>query len=157
MTIDPTWPRVRQTFAKAQQWAEFAEDAEVEPGMYSAKHHAAKAEASASAASSSAGSALASAASAQDSVDSIITDMILSERYRFIQPVWNAQGVLVSASVKWVDGSEGDFTSTQVNAEFLAVDAYTVTHDDSGLTLTQPAITRDALGQPTSIPTATIE
>jgi hypothetical protein len=52
---------------KAEQWAENSEDSPVEPGQFSAKHHATKAAASAESASGSASSASTSAASASDS------------------------------------------------------------------------------------------
>lgn len=55
---------------KAEQWAENAEDLPVEPGQFSAKHHAIKAGASAASASGSASSAAASAVSASGSSDS---------------------------------------------------------------------------------------
>lgn len=53
--------------ALAEKWAEEAEDVEVEPGKYSALHHAAKSEASATSSAASAASATASASAASTS------------------------------------------------------------------------------------------
>ena len=52
--------------------------------------------------------------------------------------------VVTTATVKWPDGSAGVFTTVTKNTTWLAVDAYTITHADSGKTITQAAVTRDA-------------
>jgi len=58
---------------KAEQWAEEAEDVEVEVGMYSAKHHAIKAAADATAANIDAGTSSAAAVSAIASESNALT------------------------------------------------------------------------------------
>lgn len=69
---------------------------------------------------------------------------------------WDTDGVVSSATVKWPDGSAGTFTRTTKNAIFLTIDAYTVTHSDSGQTVTQTAVTRDSNGNVTTKPALTV-
>lgn len=70
----------------------------------------------------------------------------------------NADGVLTSADIAWlVDGSAGTFTADTVNAEFAAVDAYTITHIASGRQVRQPDVTRDADGNVTDQPALIVE
>jgi hypothetical protein len=64
--------------------------------------------------------------------------------------------VVSSATVKWPDGSTGTFTTTTINATWVAIDAYTVSHTDSGLTVTQSAVTRNGAGNITTKPALTI-
>lgn len=64
--------------------------------------------------------------------------------------------VIASATVVWPDGSAGALTMTDRNTTAAAYDGYTITHTDSGLTVTQPAVTRDGNGQPTTIPAITV-
>ena len=64
--------------------------------------------------------------------------------------------VISTATVAWPDGSAGTFTATDINATWEAIDAFTVTHDDSGLTVTQPTVTRNAAGNVTTKPALTI-
>lgn len=69
---------------------------------------------------------------------------------------YDSDNVISSAAVKWPDGSGGTFTRTAKNSTFLTVDAYTVTHTDSGKTVTQPAVTRNSIGQVTAQPEPTV-
>lgn len=57
-------------------------------------------------------------------------------------------GVLETASVIWPDGATGLFTTTEVNAEFLTVDAYTITRvvGPSTSHYLQPTMTRNEDG-----------
>jgi hypothetical protein len=64
--------------------------------------------------------------------------------------------VIASATAKWPDGSAGTLTVTSTNTTWQAVDAYTITHADSGLTVTQAAVTRDAYGNVTVKPALTV-
>jgi len=68
----------------------------------------------------------------------------------------DSDGVITTASVLWPDGSAGTFTRTTKSSTFLTVDAYTVTHTDSGKTATQADVTRDANGNVTAQPEITI-
>lgn len=69
---------------------------------------------------------------------------------------YDANGVMTTATVKWPDGSAGTFTTTTKNSTWLAVDAYTVSHADSGKTVTQAAVTRDGNGAITAKPALTV-
>ena len=79
-----------------------------------------------------------------------------SGAYSITSATRDSDGVITTATVSWPDGSAGTFTRTAKNATFLTIDAYTVTHTDSGKTVTQPAVTRDSNGNVTSQPALTI-
>lgn len=64
--------------------------------------------------------------------------------------------VVSTATVKWPDGSAGTFTATTINSTFIAIDAYTLSHVDSGKTVTQAAVTRNTAGQITTKPALTV-
>jgi len=68
----------------------------------------------------------------------------------------DSDGVPTSAVLKWPDSSAGAFTLVTKNTTWLAVDAYTVSHADSGKTVTQAAVTRDANGNITTKPALTV-
>ncbi|MBK8113299.1 MAG: hypothetical protein IPK44_01620 [Candidatus Accumulibacter sp.] len=59
---------------------------------------------------------------------------------------------LTSAQVVWPDGSAGVYTSLAIDALWGKVTSWKVTHAASGRTLTQPAMTLDANGNPTMVP-----
>lgn len=63
---------------------------------------------------------------------------------------------VTSATVKWPDGSLGTYTATDYNATHEIYDGFTITHTDSGLTVTQPAVTRGTDGQVTHKPNLTV-
>lgn len=67
-----------------------------------------------------------------------------AESYEPMSVTRDSDGVLSTAAVQWPDGSAGTLTVTTRNDDWLAVDAYTITHDDSAKTVAQPAVTRDA-------------
>jgi hypothetical protein len=64
--------------------------------------------------------------------------------------------VISTATVKWPDGSAGTFTTTTINTTWEAIDAFTITHTDSGKTVTQSAVTRNADGHITTKPALTV-
>ena len=74
----------------------------------------------------------------------------------FTVATYDSDGVLSSATVKWPDGSAGTFTRTSKNTTWLAVDAYTISHTDSGKTVTQTAVTRGTDGSITAKPALTV-
>lgn len=86
----------------------------------------------------------------------IADEVLMQEGYEITSITYDADGVPVSAVVVWFDGSAGVLTVTSIDSEFFMVNAYTVTHATSGKTLTQPAVTRNTDGQPTTIPQRTI-
>ena len=80
-----------------------------------------------------------------------------AEAYEPTSVTRNSNGVATSAVVKWPDGSEGAFTATTINDTWGTIDAYVITHADSGLSVTQAAVTRDpTTGAVTTKPALTV-
>jgi len=79
-----------------------------------------------------------------------------AESYEVTSINRDADGVVTTATVSWPDGSSGTFTTTTKNDDFLAVDAYTISHTESGKTVTQAAVTRDGDGNVLSKPSLTV-
>lgn len=88
--------------------------------------------------------------------DGILKAWVLAEALAATALTWGSDGALDSASVVWPDGSAGTLTVTSTNSDWLAVDAFTVTHTDSGKTVTQGAVTRDSNGNITVRPEPTV-
>lgn len=76
--------------------------------------------------------------------------------YTLTSATRDSDDVISSATVAWPDGSSGTFTRVTKNATFLVIDAYTVTHDTFGKTVTQSAVTRNAAGSITAQPALTV-
>lgn len=81
-----------------------------------------------------------------------LKELVMNGGYAMTAINYDSDKVITTASVIWPDGSAGVFTTTVKNTEFLEVDAFTITHVDSGKTVTQPAVTRDSDGDWTAIP-----
>lgn len=79
-----------------------------------------------------------------------------AEAYQPTSITRNSDGVVTTADVVWPDGSEGEFTATDINTTWLAIDGYTITHEDSEKTVTQAAVTRDGDGNVTTKPALTV-
>jgi hypothetical protein len=88
--------------------------------------------------------------------DQTLAEWVEGEDFEATALTRNTAGVVTSATVKWPDGSAGTFTATTVNGTWDAIDAYTITHTDSGKTVTQAAVTRDANGNITAKPALTV-
>lgn len=58
----------------------------------------------------------------------------------------DGEGRVTSMTVQWPDGSSGTYTATDYNATHEVYDGFTITHVDSGSTITQSAVTRNADG-----------
>lgn len=86
----------------------------------------------------------------------IADEILLQEGYEITSLTRDADAVPVSGVVVWFDGSAGTLTVTDVDATHLTVDGYTVTHDVSGKTVTQAAVTRDQFGTIIAFPQKTI-
>lgn len=86
----------------------------------------------------------------------ILKDWTESEAYEVTSATLDSDSVVFSATVKWPDGSAGTFTRATKNSTWLAVDAYTISHTDSGQTVTQAAVTRDSNGNVTTKPELTV-
>jgi hypothetical protein len=63
---------------------------------------------------------------------------------------------LVSANVTWMDGSAGAYSSGSINSTHGKVVSFSVTHVNSGVTFTQPAMTLDINGNPVTVPAITV-
>ncbi len=68
----------------------------------------------------------------------------------------DSDDVITTASITWPDGAGGTFTTVTKNSTYLAVDAFTATHNVSGLTVTQAAMTRNSNGSVTVRPLPTV-
>lgn len=85
-----------------------------------------------------------------------LIEWVTAEAYELTSITRDSDEVPTTATVKWPDGSAGTFTTTTKNATFLAIDAFTVSHTDSGKTVTQAAVTRDSGGAVTTKPALTV-
>ena len=61
-----------------------------------------------------------------------------------------------TATVSWPDGSAGTFTATAIDSTYGGINSFTISHTDSGLTVTQTAVTRDSYGNVTARPLPTV-
>lgn len=70
----------------------------------------------------------------------------------------DANGVTLTANIKWPDGTSGVFTADTVNSTFSAIDAWHATYlGATTKTVTQPLVTRRATdGKVTNKPRVTI-
>lgn len=75
-----------------------------------------------------------------------------SEAFIITNGLVSAAGLLTNAAIRWPDGSSGVYNVTTINTTFGAADAWTYTHNITGKTFTQAAVTRDASGTVTSVP-----
>lgn len=84
--------------------------------------------------------------------DRRLLEMAGAGAFQILDPVPDGNDIIATAPVLWPDGSPGVFTVLVANASFAAIDSWRVTHQLSGKTITQPAMSRSATGFPTSIP-----
>jgi hypothetical protein len=91
--------------------------------------------------------------------DQTLKDWVMGGALRFkpsTTPTRNSDGLVTSATVIWPDGSEGTYTGT-ADGTWKALSSFSVTHTDSGKTVTQPAVTREATyGYVTNQPALTV-
>jgi hypothetical protein len=88
--------------------------------------------------------------------DNRLIEIANGEGFEAVAATYDGDGVVTTATVKWPDGSAGVFTTTVKNTDFLVPDAFTITHVDSGKTVTQATVTRDADGNVTVKPAMTV-
>ena len=90
--------------------------------------------------------------------DQTLREWVEGGAYEATAISFDADGVVTTATVKWPDGSAGTYTTVTKNTDFLTVDSYTISHTDSGKTVTQSAVTtRDATtGDVTAKPALTV-
>lgn len=85
-----------------------------------------------------------------------LLEIAASEGYQIVAAAYDDDGVVTTATVLWPDGSSGAFTTVTKNTDFLTVDAYTLTHENSGKTVTQSTVSRNSDGQITIKPALTL-
>ena len=68
----------------------------------------------------------------------------------------DGEGLITSMTVKWPDGSAGTYTATDYNVTHETYDGFTISHTDSGKTVTQAAVTRDTEGAIINKPALTV-
>lgn len=68
----------------------------------------------------------------------------------------DSEGRITTMTVKWPDTSAGTYVATDFNATHEVYDGYTIIHVDSGLTVTQAAVTRNSDGAITNKPALTV-
>lgn len=95
------------------------------------------------------------AGSAQTSASDIL-GWAYAKSYAMTSAAYDSSGCITSATVVWPDGSSGTYTTASKNSVFNVPDSYTVTHANSGLTVSQPAVTRNSNGDITAQPTLAI-
>jgi hypothetical protein len=83
----------------------------------------------------------------------------MAESFQLVSATRDANGAIVTANIAWPDGATGVFTTDVASVAFPgAIDAWHATYVVEGttLTVTQPAVTRDANGAVTVQPAITI-
>jgi hypothetical protein len=75
-----------------------------------------------------------------------LAEWATGDDYQVLTTVRNADGVVTSATVRWPDDSPGTLNAVGYNSTFGVYDSFTITHDLSLNTVTQPTVTRDANG-----------
>jgi hypothetical protein len=85
-----------------------------------------------------------------------LLEWAMGEAYQLSNQVYDADGLLETATVRWPDNSSGVYTMTEKNTTWLREDAYTITHASSSKTVTQPARTRDEFGRVVVEPNLTV-
>lgn len=118
----------------------------------SASAAAGSASSPAMASSSSSSPVTSSAASAYGTTPDELIEWTQTERYRIVSAETNATGHMKSATVRWPDGSMGEFTTLAFNSVHLAIDSFQITHPASGKRVFQPSLVRGSDGSVKSVP-----
>lgn len=86
-----------------------------------------------------------------------LVEIASGELYEMTSATVDSDGCVTTGTVKWPDGSAGTFTRTAKDSTWLVVNAYTITHSNSGKTVTQSTVTRDSsTGAVTTKPALTV-
>lgn len=88
--------------------------------------------------------------------DKVLKEWTTGESYELTAITRDTDNVVTTATVIWPDGSAGVFTTDTKNASPPAINAYHITHTDSGKTVTQTLMTRNASGAVTVKPALTV-
>lgn len=89
--------------------------------------------------------------------DRVLKEWTTAEAWEPTAITRDTSGQVSTITVRWPDDSAGTLTVTTVNATWEAVDAYTITHVDSGRKVIQTAPTRNSDGDITAMPVLTVE
>lgn len=102
--------------------------------------------------------AAASAASAANAAAYELMTWSYNQSFQLVSATRDANGAIVTATIKWPDGTSGVFATDVASTAFPgAIDAWHATYLGSTTkTITQPAVTRDANGAVTAQPAITI-
>lgn len=89
----------------------------------------------------------------------LLEEWALAEHFRLVSATRNSDGAITAATIEWPDGAAGTFTVDVLSTAFPgATDAWHATYvgASASLTITQPAVTRDANGAVIAQPALTI-
>ena len=86
----------------------------------------------------------------------LLTEWTQGKDYEPLVITRDSEGRVTSMTASWPDSSSGAYTATDYNATHEVYDGYTITHVDSGKTVTQSAVTRNSDGAITNKPALTI-
>jgi hypothetical protein len=89
-------------------------------------------------------------------INAQILQWALAEAYVETDPTYDSNLWIASSPVEWPDGSSGTYTTTAKDSTLGIPISWTITHIDSGKTVTQPTITLNSNGQVTHQPALTI-
>jgi len=76
--------------------------------------------------------------------------------YELITITRDSEGRITTSTVKWPDSSNGTYLANDYNATHEVYDGYSIIHADSGLVITQSAVTRNIDGAVILKPALTI-
>jgi hypothetical protein len=85
-----------------------------------------------------------------------LTEWAQGKDYEPLVITRDSEGRVTTMTVKWPDTSAGTYVATDYNATHEVYDGYAIIHVDSGLTVTQAAVTRNSDGAITNKPALTV-
>jgi hypothetical protein len=90
--------------------------------------------------------------------DAKLIELAASESYEVLSATRDTDELPTTATIKWPDGNTGTFTTITkyTGPGAVAVNSYTLTYPIRSRKITQAAPTRDAAGNPTTVPALTI-
>lgn len=85
-----------------------------------------------------------------------LTEWAQGKDYEPLVITRDGEGRVTTMTVKWPDGSAGTYVATDYNATHEVYDGYSIIHVDSGFTVVQAAVTRNADGAIINKPALTV-
>ena len=89
-------------------------------------------------------------------MDGVLKEWTQGKDYEPLTINYDVDGNLLTAGIKWPDGTTGGLTMANWNPTHEAWDGYSLTHPDSGKTVTQTQVTRNADGAIINKPELTV-